>query len=471
MNDFRRERRPAPNRPTGSLPAEIAAHLAAHPSLVPPGSHVLVALSGGPDSMALLHFLAGLRRRWDLRLSAAHFDHGVRRESRVEAADVVRWAAAMGVVCEVGRPDRPLDRTQSAFREARYRFLARAASAVGATRTVTAHHADDQAETVLFRLLRGGGIAGLAGIPALRGSIARPLLPFRRADLLEYVRANSVPHLMDPSNWNVRWTRVWIRHRVLPLLERECGPDVRRSLVALGRAAWEADRALERIARRALVRCRLPGEEGDCTGEVRIDRRQVRRYDDEAKARVIRALAAANGARLSAGGTRAAVEFMSRGRSGGRVDLGAGLRLGREFEVLTLGRAESTVTEAFVTIPGPSPGHADLLIGGGRVGVRWGGESRVAAAGEMSLAFEVAAGECPLVLRGWRPGDRIRLAAGGRSLKRLFNDRRVPLRERTRIPVLVDGEGRVLWVVGVAKACAGERPAGETTFMIELLYE
>ncbi len=454
------------------LPRRLDDHLRERPDLLPRGADVLVAVSGGPDSMALLHLLAGLAGRRGLSLSAAHFDHGLREGSGEEAARVRSWVAELGVRCTVGGPARRPPPKQEALRRARYAFLRAVADQEGADRIATGHHADDQVETVLFRILRGTGLRGLRGIPARRDRLARPLLPFAREALGSWVEERGIPHLRDPSNRDPRWSRGRLRARVLPALEEAWGEPVREPLLALSRHASRADRALDGHARRLLERARdAPASdprEGWPDDAVRLLLRPLAEADPETRARALREAAREQGVRLTEGGTRSAAEFITEGRSGGRVDVGEGRVLAREFEHLWLGRPPEPTPDEELPIPDPGPDEGRVAIGGRELDVRWrpagpaGADPGSDAAADDGYAggppaprrrLGVPAGRVgfPLTLRGWRDGDRIRTPAGARKLKRLFNDRRVPLSRRPRIPTLVTASGRTLWVAGLAR--------------------
>lgn len=399
------------------------------------------------------------------------------------------WTEQLGVRCHVGHPFHPLPPRQAALRAARYAFLHATAAEISADRIATAHHADDQAETVLFRILRGTGIRGLAGIPEMRGIIARPLLPFWREELESYLSERGIAYLTDPSNTDPRWKRVVIRTRVLPALEAAWDAPVRVRLVRLAASARRADRALLVQAKQAL-----------CGAEVRtsdrgmgFERAVLVRYHPVVQARALAHLAEKLGVRLSRGGTRAAVEFIRGGRSGASVDVGGGLELRREFGLLWLGPVSPGEARTVLRITDEAPGEGEIELGGRHFRVRWrrereaggrgpgvpGGvvdtdrqESARGEAGEPSppvpeveSPLELRAEEVrfPLEVRAWLPGDRIRLRGGTRKLKRLFVDRRVPLSERRSIPVVADRAGRVFWVWRVARAAsdpAAEGPEG-----------
>ena len=233
----------------------LFADLAGHPVLI-------LAVSGGPDSTALLVLAARWRetRKRGPKLVAVTVDHGLRAEARREAAAVKRLARSLGVPHRTlhwgGR--KPTTGLQAAARHARYRLLAKAAHDCGARHVLTAHTLDDQAETVLIRLTRGSGIGGLAAmarISALPGSdaeisLVRPLLGLRKTRLIATLRKAGVAHADDPSNRDPRFTRVRIRNG-MPMLERE-GLDAGR-LALLARRARRADLALEAVVDEAVA--------------------------------------------------------------------------------------------------------------------------------------------------------------------------------------------------------------------------
>ena len=247
------------------LPDLLAAHLRAQPDLVPRGSRVVVALSGGPDSTALLYVLYELASGLDLRLEAAHFDHRTRAGSEADGTRASEVATQLGIPFHLGAPAKPPTATQASLRDARYRWLEGLARERKADRLAIGHHADDQAETVLFRLMRGTDLRGLAGIPARRGPIVRPLLPFRSRSLTAYLESLGVPWVVDPSNADRRWARVRLRTDALPEMER-LAPGTTQRLISLGEAAsraWDLnERAAAWLLEQAAVRPAGPGRLG-----------------------------------------------------------------------------------------------------------------------------------------------------------------------------------------------------------------
>lgn len=426
----------------GGLAGRLRRHLD-RSGLLAPGDPVVVAVSGGLDSVALLHLL-----RFPLRdrvgpVSAVHFDHGMRPDSAGDARWVAGLCRAWGVALTSGRAEGVL-RSEADARRARYAFL-EAMTPPGSC-IATAHHAGDQAETVLFRLARGTGLRGLRGIAPRRGRVVRPLLPFQRSDLEAYARRVRLACRVDPTNVELRFARNRIRLRVLPELER-VRPGATRALAAVAAEARRAEAAWEDILARLEAEVVLETEP-DGRGLV-LAAPRLQAYHPHLRARLFRRLLRRHGPVPGRAGTRAALEFITSGQSGGSVDLPGGVRLERDFDRIRITAAESGVArDEPLVISGPEPGAAQAVVGDRAIGVEWGGSSG-SAAGHGAV---IPAPRFPLVIRGWRPGDRIRLGYGTKKLKKLLAERRLDRRARARVPVLVDGTGRVLWVVGVARA-------------------
>ena len=439
---------PGPGRSDPLLHAFLEHPCAAR--LLPPGGHALVALSGGLDSTVLLHLLRAARSDRPLQLTAAHFDHGMRADSARDAAWVRGLCRAWEVPLLEGRAATPL-RGEAAARAARYGFLDACAREVGADCILTAHQLDDQVETVLFRIARGTGLRGLGGIPARRGRVLRPLLPFRRAELLAYALRARARWREDSTNRRLGYARNRIRLAVLPQLEREW-PEAVVRIDALARLAREVEsywRALvPQLAAAALV--------GPAPGGFRLARGVLQEYHPASRARVMRYFLHRLAAEPHRAGTRLAVDFVAAGASGTGISLPGGVRLEREFGHILLRRPAEPGTGSVdrpIRIPTPGPGRGEGTIGGRGVRAEWGPD---VAPGAAQASFDPAALRFPLVLRGWLPGDRIVLPYGSKKVKKLLLERRVGRAARAAVLVLAEqeGAGRVLWVAEHAQTAA-----------------
>jgi tRNA(Ile)-lysidine synthase len=439
--------------------------------MIPRGSCVLIAASGGGDSTALLHLMRSVGRDYDLALTAAHLDHGLRSASADEASRLKLATERFGIPCVVGRA-RGLSGGQAGYRAVRYRFLEETARSVAADRIALGHQRDDQVETVLHRLLRGTGVRGLGGIPARRDAYVRPLLQFSREELRAYLTAAGVAWVRDPSNLDTAYARPRIRNDLIPRLREAADRDLLDGVVSLGRDAVRVDGGLDARASTGLARLReidvdssaVPARGRSVDAGAQIARSGAVGYDRAELARILRILARDRGFELSRGGTRLGVQFMRRGRSGGAVDLADGLRLVREYDTLRLegpghefGAGDPSGSEppadaaAGLIIGSTRAGRGSLCIGGREYRVEWGSTARAGGRTEWpgwSARLPLDTARFPLRLRGPLPGDRIRTRAGTKKLKKLLNERRVPRSGRHAVPVLADADGEVVWVAG-----------------------
>lgn len=438
----------------GAAPDRLADRFARHleqSALLRDVRRVVVAVSGGLDSICLLHLLRF--GPFDFALEAAHYDHAM-REASSRDADWVRGVCTAWQVPVHGARAAVPPRSEAAARDLRYDFFQSVVARGADAAIVTAHHADDQAETVLFRIARGTGLTGLAGIPARRGNLVRPLLPFDRRDLNAYAAATGLRWREDVTNRELRFARNRIRHVVLPALE-SIRPGATRRITRLAERAAEAETAWGELVADAVSDV-VAARDG---AVLLLARDRLLAYHPHVRARVLRHLIAELGHRLDRFGTEAAVEFISSGASGGRLDLAGGVRLEREFDSLRLGHAPPGLADVPLEIRSPDPGSGTFTAGGQRYVASWAPAS-VDAGAASTASFDPSSLRFPLALRAWRPGDRIRLPYGSKKLKKLFQERRIGRSRRGRVPVLSDAVGTVLWAVGVARSVAAPPTQG-----------
>jgi len=423
--------------------------------MLAPGDGVVVAVSGGPDSVCLLSVLAELAKDLDLRLHAAHLDHGFRgAESAAEARFVQDLARSMGIPATIEQVDVPrycAERGLSApagAREVRYRFLEQAADSVSADRIALGHTANDQAETVILRLIRGAGLAGLSGIRPKRGRIIRPLIDTTRSEVLTRLREQGLDYVTDPSNRKPVYARNRVRQEIIPLLER-FNPRIVTALAGQARLFRDEDQALE-----SALAGLLPQAVREAGDELRIDRAAFLLMPTGLQKRLLRRAAESAGpagASLSAVQTDEALEFMRSTRSGRRLDLTCGLVLEREYGWFVL---QPGKTAPAVDLPVDLPGTTEVPPLGLAV------ETAVAAPSAgmpregnylWQAIFDYDKITLPLHLRNRRPGDAFLPAGmGGRSkkLQDYFVDSKVPRMQRDLVPLLASGQD-IVWVVGM----------------------
>lgn len=410
-----------------------------------PSDIVVVAVSGGGDSVGLLRLL----HAQGLNLVVAHLDHGARgEESRADAAFVANLAEQLGLPFAVGhwRPTRATH-FESDARRVRYRWLARVARQRGAKVVVVGHTRDDQAETIIHRIVRGTGPRGLAGMPARRPlapgvTLARPLLLASRAGVLDYLRSIDQPYREDPTNSDRARTRARIRHDLLPKLAAEYNPQVVSAILSMGRLAQQAyrgaDRRIARTARAVVIELEPEW--------MVVDGRELLALTPFDRAEVLRHAWRVAGWPEAAMNRRRWLRLARFARSGRtRMSVGAGVEatLDPETELVTLQRPN-------LAPPPENPDPVDLPVPGETV---WDGRRIQTSLDPDAPCDETIDGDTlayPLFIRAAQPGDRFDpLGLDGRTqaLADFFRGRHVPHAERPNVPIVCDQTG-IVWVVG-----------------------
>lgn len=461
--------------------------------LAGPGDCVLVALSGGPDSVALTLLLAeALPAVGAVLAGAAHLHHGLRGgEADSDESFCRAFAAGLALPLVVDRCDAAaLAREQrisieTAGHRARLAFFERAARELGATRVATGHTENDLAETFLMRALRGAGLRGLGGIRPSRDSIIRPLLAVSRAELLSYLADRGQVYCEDATNLDRRIPRNRIRHEVLPWLEQHEGGQVVGALARAARLAASDEALLEEATRRAT----RSAPWNVLSDGLSIDAAALRRLPRPLQNRVVlRGIERVSGRTGSVTSVDRVVQMLD-AEGGARAFLsGLEARVDRGTLVLTPaarnrdrrapeGRPWFPVTPA---VGLPVPGEA-RLGGGGRIEVArqpcfegrasFEPAGRPAVPGTQQATLDADRCRLPLAVRFRRPGDRLEpLGLGGhKKLQDLLVDRKIPREERDRLPLVVDASDQILWVPGHAVADAA-RVTPATTSVLLLQY-
>ena len=426
-------------------------------SMFQPGQRVGVAVSGGADSVCLLHVLRDLTPRWDLRLMVLHLDHKLRgEESRQDAAFVRALAATLDLPLELAETDVSAicretgDNLEQAARAARLEFFRRLLQDGTVDRIATGHTRSDQAETVLFRFLRGSGTAGLAGIrPVTDDGIVRPLLEIDRPEIERYLQAHGIAWRDDSTNASTAFARNRIRHELLPQLARDWNPALAETLAHTADWAqaeesyWESE--LARLENSYLVLdppAVLFQVSPLHTFPLAMARRFVRRAVETAKGD-LRGIGFEHLAGI--------LELASSGEGHGRIQI-PGLDIFRSFNWLRIAPpALDNLDNRNYRLPLPVPGAVPLPGQRMVVHTELFENTNVTETSEDVYNGHVGCLDWnrisgPLEVRNWRPGDRYQPVghSEAENIKVLFHQARVPLWERRRWPVVTMGEA-ILW--------------------------
>lgn len=417
-------------------------------NLFPQGGAVTAALSGGADSVAMLHLLLALSGQLGITVTAAHFNHQLRGAESERDEDFCRdLCAQWGVPLRCGGADVAARAREghlgleTAAREARYGFLLEGPGLVA-----TAHNADDNLETVLLHLTRGAALRGLGGIPPKRERIVRPILCLTRAEILQYLEDNGLPHVEDSTNGADVCARNRLRRQVTPPLRTE-NPGVAAAVLETSLRLREDEAYLTGLARDALRDARRV--EGWWVPGLAALPRPLR-------LRALRALLEENGAHdVTLRHLEAAEALLTAGPSA-ELSL-PGLCLRRQYDLLLTGPAADLTFAPF-----PLPVGGSYPLPGGRL-LRC--SAPFSYDGETGLCLKAGS---PVTVRPRKPGDRLRLRGGTKPLKEWMIDRRIPAALRSGIPVLEqNGAVAAAWGVGVDPAASPER--GQLCCRVELL--
>ncbi len=449
----------------------------------------IVGVSGGLDSMTLLRLLLQYREHAGRpRIVAAHLNHRMSPCSAATAEWVDAKCAEWDVQCHLRAAPAPV-RSEAEGRALRYRFFDECRRRAGRRAVAaTAHTADDQAETVLFRIARGAGPRGMSGVLPERGpGVVRPLLPFWRRELAAFAAAHQIPFRDDPTNQDLRWTRNRLRHEVLPALE-ESVPGAGAALAALADTARLHGDALNHLLDDRIAAL-APGGDRPSSGVLDLDRDALLALPDSVLALVLRRAAHRLGGRPGRAATRDLLRFVKESPSGRRMSIAGGVAATRRLACLRIERIEpsdrNAEEDAGSSRPPAAPAGAsphpaaagsslhpdahEVVLKGiegagcfarGRLEVHavWGSAP---PAGFPSVApFAPEEVRFPLAVRPWRPGDRIAAPYGKKKVKKILLEARIPSDCRTGYPVLADAAGNVLWVPGLSHPTSGRAAGG-----------
>ncbi len=387
-------------------------------ALLSPGDKVIAAVSGGADSVAMLFALYLLRDELGITLEAAHFNHHLRgAESDRDEAFVTDFCRRYDIPLHLGsgRIVPGKKGLEAAARDARYAFLRRLPGKV-----VTAHTADDNAETVLMRLIRGTGLKGLGAIAPVSGNVIRPMLTVTRDDVGAFLEEYALPHVEDSSNGTDDFLRNRIRHGILPLMRTE-NPRIGENLSAMALLLRQDEACLQAM---------IPEEQVPDVSRLKAMEPALRR---RALERFLKAQGVREPEQIH---ILQAEQLLYHWSPSAAMQFPGGVTIGRQYDRLVRLECAPELPETRLSVPG------ETCIGGKRF------------VSEYATDLEERPGSvlvCPvgaLTVRSRRSGDTMRLPGGTRSLKKMYIDRKIPASQRAAVPVLADDRG-VLAVFGI----------------------
>jgi len=448
------------------------------------GERILVAVSGGPDSVALLHVLHELQNQFSFHLEIAHLQHGIRgEEAEDDARFVAELAERLALPFHLKRIDLPRMKSdagrgnlEALARKERYRFFAAVVRERNLGKVVTAHTLDDQAETVLMWFLRGSGMKGLGGMEPLHRmrpdgkgtsdgiTVIRPLLDVSKAEILEFLNAKKIGHRVDRTNQDTRLLRNWIRLELIPKVEARSGPGFSTRLAHQAELLRDDEWVLEGFARRKLDRIRRADgldREWFLRQPPALQRRILRLWIEEARGHLLG---------VDFDHIAAMRDLIVRAPPHGRLAVPGGLELVKEYQVLRLVKCnrkwkrapcysyelrigiplsipESGLTVCSERIPGPLGNLPDSLS---------------------EAVFDTALLPRTLTMRNFRRGDRFRPLGmvGHKKVKDFFVEKKIPLSVRAALPLLLAGD-EILWIPGHGRSEAA-RIGPETEEILRL---
>jgi tRNA(Ile)-lysidine synthase len=464
--------------------------------MIQAGDRLLVAVSGGPDSMALLHWLWQQRRKLHITVRAIHLNHQFRGSEADEDQNYVEETClAWGIPCSSTAIDvshyakeHKLSK-QVAARECRYKYFEQVAQELGYNKLCLAHHSDDQLETVVMRFIRGAGLGGLSGIPAVRQTesvqIIRPFMTVRKDHIEAYCQAQQIHPRLDQSNLRDDYTRNKIRHHIVPQL-LELNPQLHQVIHEMTDTLSTEDRFLDELAKNYIDSVIESNE----LHKLTINLRFFQEVPLALQRRLILLLLSYLPAKRSDWNKihiEQMLSLMNNNKGTKQLHLPNGVRVTREYDYLylSLDNEESNRSDECMAYLEylPEEGEFILLPASYRISIMthalpeaWGaGEHENKSLPTYRASFDVDQLSFPLAVRNRRAGDQIQPLGmdGNKKVKDIFIDKKVPLSERSEWPLIVDQEA-IIWIPGLKRANRGkvtEKTKRRLTVIVEKMRE
>ena len=419
---------------------------------------VLVAVSGGADSLALLYGLHALHTHLNCHLQVVHLNHGLREDSAIDAEFVHEHAKRLGLpfalhTVELERLNKQWKLSvEAAGRKARYEFYESVCAQTGATKVALGHHQDDSAETVLMNLIRGAGSTGLKGIePVRNGKFIRPLLQFNRTEIETYLASINVVPRQDPTNKDTQFLRNRIRHELIPLLEQNYNSNIISGLVRTADIIGAESEFLDEMTHEAYDVCKL---EFSQSKDMTLDRTKFLHHHTVLQRRIIRHSISElinHVSDFTYDHCNAILNIINGDKPNAAITLPNGLHFRRAYQHLIFESKPANTQDynCLLSVPGDTYiRELDVEIQANLYDIQQ-GDISIVPDGTYEAIFDYGAIELPLSVRNRQKGDRFQPygMSGTKKIKDYLMDAKVPLSKRDRIPLLMSGND-IIWVIG-----------------------
>ena len=437
------------------------------------GERLVLAVSGGPDSVAMTHVMARLREEISCSLVIASMDHSIRKESSRDFDFVRALAEESGLEFHGKKIDVPQLASQNkisieqAGRIARYRFFEEVRIATGSNKVATAHNSDDVIETFLLRILQGSSLTGLSSIPIIRGNIIRPLLKLNRSEIMDFLASQNMPYMLDRTNLLLETDRNYIRNRVIPVLT-ERFPNFREPTLRTIDLIQEDEKYLNTVV--GQVYSKVVSEYED---RIEIDVREINSFPQAISSRIVRSILFALSppdSRWTSLHVKSIVRHLKRGKPSTLLKLPNGLYFIKDYEKATISKFhDKSETEYSLIVTEPC--QIEVLEAGMSISFSMLNnlpvESQIVHDSQREY-FDLDTLEFPFLIRPFQPGDR--MIPWGRTrpvkIKKLFIDSKTPRTVRSRLPLVIK-DGEVIWVPGLRR-CNSHAVGPETRNILEI---
>ncbi len=445
-------------------------------NLIEQGDRIIVAISGGPDSVCLLHALYQIREEYNLELYGAHLNHNFRGiEAQIDAQYVSNLCDDLNILCFIKSMDVPQYAKENglspeeAGRILRYDFFEEVAERVGATKIAVAHNENDQAETVLMRLLRGTGLQGLTAIHINRGKIIRPLLNIDRNSIEEYCEIHKLSPRIDKTNLESIYKRNKIRLELIPYLEENYNPNIKDNLVKTAEILKDDFDFIEEKAREVYKEL-VNLQKND---SLILPLQSIKELHPALQSRVIRLSAEQLLGRqevLEYKHVQNVLELIERGATGKKIVLPLGLVAKISYENLCFSTGEEDNKLFHYELPLEDTFYMEELNGSFTVRVVERGEVKEISRDKYHKCFDYDQVKSILNVRNRREGDRFYPLGltGSKKLKDFFIDYKIDRDERDRIPLVCDGD-EIMWIVGL-RISEKYKITDKTTRILEIIF-